>query len=149
MEPRTSSPERRLEAIERLAKAGIPVATFVAPVIPGLNDHEIPSILEAAVERGAQEASCVPLRLPYGVKDLFVDWLDRHVPDRKAKIVNRILAMRGSRLNAPRLVSRMKGQGTMAEAQVMQLFHVARRQVGLDGAHPPSCLLRRSDDLET
>ena len=115
MEPRTSSPERRLEAIERLAKAGIPVATFVAPVIPGLNDHEIPSILEAAVERGAQEASCVPLRLPYGVKDLFVDWLDRHVPDRKAKIVNRILAMRGSRLNDPRLVSRMKGQGTMAE----------------------------------
>ena len=148
MEPRTSSPERRLEAIERLAQAGVPVAVFVAPVIPGLNDHEIPSILEAAVERGAQEASCVPLRLPYGVKDLFVDWLDRHVPDRKAKIVNRILAMRGGRLNDSRLVSRMKGQGTMAE-QVMQLFHVARRQVGLDG--PPAELstvaFRRPGDV--
>lgn len=99
MEPRTSSPERRLEA---------------------------------AVERGAKEASCVPLRLPYGVKDLFLDWLDRHFPDRKDKIVNRILEMRGGRLNDPRLVSRMKGQGPMAK-QVMQLFHVARRRAGLDG----------------
>jgi DNA repair photolyase len=137
MEPRTSSPTRRLEAIERLARAGVPVSVFVAPLIPGINEHEIPSILEAAVERGATEASCVPLRLPYGVKELFVDWLDRHLPDRKDKIVNRILAMRGGRLNDPRLVSRMKGQGPLAE-QVMQLFHVARRKAGLDG--PPTDL---------
>ena len=134
MEPRTSSPQRRLDAIEKLSHAGVPVAVFLAPLIPGLNDHEIPSILKAAVERGATETSCVPLRLPYGVKDLFLDWLDRHVPDRKDKIVNRILAMRGGRLNDPRLRSRMKGQGPMAK-QVMQLFHVARRRVGLDG--PP------------
>jgi DNA repair photolyase len=135
MEPRTSSPARRLDAIERLARAGVPVAVFVAPVIPGLNDHEIPSILQAAADSGAKEASCVPLRLPFGVKDLFLDWLDRHMPDRKDKIVNRILAMRGGRLNDPRLVSRMKGQGPMAE-QVMQLFRVARRRAGLDG--PPA-----------
>jgi len=134
MEPRTSSLGRRLDAIERLARAGIPVAVFLAPLIPGLNDHEIPSILEAAVERGAKEASCVPLRLPYGVRDLFLDWLDRHFPDRRDKIVNRILEMRGGRLSDPRLVSRMKGQGPMAK-QVMQLFHVARRRAGLDG--PP------------
>jgi DNA repair photolyase len=148
MEPRTSSPERRLDAIEQLAQAGVPVAVFLAPLIPGLNDHEIPSILMAAVERGATEASCVPLRLPYGVKDLFLDWLDRHVPDRKEKIVNRILAMRGGRLNDPELVSRMKGQGPMAN-QVMQLFHVARRKVGLDG--PPAELsteaFRRPGDV--
>ena len=131
MEPRTSSPERRLDAIERLSGAGVPVTVFVAPVIPGLTDHEIPAILMAASERGAREASCVPLRLPYGVKDLFLDWLDRHVPDRKEKVVNRILAMRGGRLNDPSLVSRMKGQGPMAE-QVMQLFRVARTKAGLD-----------------
>ena len=126
----------------------MPVAVFLAPLIPGLNDHEIPSILTAAAHRGAKEASCVPLRLPYGVKDLFLDWLERHVPDRKKKIVNRILAMRGGRLNDPKLVSRMKGQGPMAE-QVMQLFHVARRKAGLDG--PPEELstaaFRRPGDV--
>ena len=135
MEPRTSSPKRRLDAIERLAQAGVPVAVFLAPLIPGLNDHEISSILMAAAERGATEASCVPLRLPYGVKDLFVDWLDRHVPERKDKIVIRILAMRGGRLNDPRLGSRMKGQGPMAN-HVIQLFSVARKKARLDG--PPA-----------
>ena len=149
MEPRTSSPARRLDAIERLSRAGVPVSVFMAPLIPGLNEHEIPSILEAAVERGATEASCVPLRLPYGVKELFLDWLGRHFPDRKEKIVNRILAMRGGRLNDPRLVSRMKGQGPVAE-QVMQLFHVARRKAGLDG--PPAELstasFRRPGDVK-
>ena len=148
LEPRTSSPTRRLEAIEQLARAGVPVSVFVAPVIPGLTDHEIPSILMAASERGAKEASCVPLRLPYGVKELFLDWLERHVPDRKEKIVNRILAMRGGRLNDPRLVSRMKGQGPMAQ-QVMQLFHVARRKVGLDGspAELSTAAFRRPGDV--
>ena len=148
MEPRTSSPKRRLDAIERLAQAGVPVAVFLAPLIPGLNDHEISSILMAAAERGATEASCVPLRLPYGVKDLFVDWLDRHVPERKDKIVNRILAMRGGRLNDPRLGSRMKGQGPMAK-QVIQFFAVARKKARLDG--PPAELstaaFRRPGDV--
>ena len=148
MEPRTSSPARRLEAIEQLTRAGVPVAVFLAPLIPGLNDHEIPSILMAAADRGAKEATCVPLRLPYGVKELFLDWLERHVPDRKEKIVNRILAMRGGRLNDPRLVSRMKGEGPMA-TQVMQLFHVARRKAGLDG--PPvelsTAAFRRPGDV--
>ena len=148
MEPRTSSPACRLDAIEKLSQAGVPVAVFLAPLIPGLNDHEIPSILEAAADRGASEASCVPLRLPYGVKDIFLDWLERHLPDRKEKIVNRILAMRGGRLNDPNLVSRMKGRGPTAE-QVMQLFHVARRKAGLDG--PPvelsTAAFRRPGDV--
>ncbi len=135
MEPRASTPARRLEAMQRLADAGIPVAVFVAPVIPGLNDHEIPSILEASAERGATAAGCVPIRLPFAVKHLFVDWLGRHFPDRRDKVVNRILEMRGGRLNDPRLASRMKGQGPMAE-QVIELFRVARQRAGLAEALP-------------
>ena len=135
MELRASTPARRLEAIQRLTDAGIPVAVFLAPIIPGLNDHEIPSILEAVAARGAIAASCVPIRLPFGVKDLFADWLGRHFPDRKEKVLNRIRAMRGGRLNDPRLVSRMRGQGPMAE-QVIELFRVARRRVGLAGRPP-------------
>ena len=135
MEPRASTPARRLEVLRRLTEAGIPAAVFVAPIIPGLNDHEIPSILEAAAASGAVAASCVPVRLPFGVKDIFADWLGRHFPDRKEKVLNRIRAMRGGRLNDPRLVSRMGGQGPMAE-QVIELFRVARRRVGLS-ARPP------------
>ncbi len=141
MEPRASTPARRLETIGKLSDAGIPVAVFVAPIIPGINDHEIPSILAAAADRGATAASCVPIRLPYAVKDLFVDWLGRNFPDRKEKVVNRIRAMRGGRLNDPRLGSRMRGQGPMAD-QVIELFRVARRRVGL--AERPSSLSTRA-----
>ena len=135
MEPRAATPARRLETIRRLSEAGIPVAVFVSPIIPGLNDHEIPAILGAAADHGATSASCVPIRLPFAVKDLFVDWLGRHYPDRKDKVVNRIRAMRGGRLNDPRLGSRMKGEGPMAE-QVMELFRVSRQRVGLAGGLP-------------
>ncbi len=135
MEPRASTPARRLEAMRRLADAGIPVAVFIAPIIPGLNDHEIPSILTASAESGATAAGCVPIRLPFAVKHLFTDWLGRHFPDRRDKIVNRILAMRNGRLNDPRLMSRMKGHGAMAE-QVIELFRVARRRAGLAGRVP-------------
>ena len=135
MEPRASTPARRLETIRRLTEAGIPVSVFVAPIIPGINDHEMPSILEEAAASGATAASCVPVRLPFAVKDLFVDWLERHFPDRKDKVVNRIRAMRGGRLNDPRLGSRMRGQGPMAE-QVIELFRVVRRRVGLEGRLP-------------
>ena len=136
MEPRAPTPARRLEAIQALSDAGVPVAVFVAPVIPGLNDHEIPAILEASARRGATGPACVPIRLPFAVKHLFVDWLDRHFPDRRDKVLNRILEMRGGRLNDPRPVSRMKGQGPLA-GQVMELFRVARRRAGLGGAVPP------------
>jgi DNA repair photolyase len=135
MEPRASIPVRRLDTIQRLTEAGIPVAVFVAPIIPGLNDHEIPAILEAAAARGATAASCVPIRLPFAVKDLFVDWLGRHFPDRKDKVVNRIRAMRGGRLNDLRLGSRMRGEGPMAE-QVIELFRVSSQRVGLSGGLP-------------
>src|SRR5690606_36221018 len=87
MEPRTSIPARRLAAIETLAKSGVPVGVMVAPLIPGLNDHEMPAILEAAASAGARFAGYTMLRLPYAVKDLFVAWLERHFPERKEKVL--------------------------------------------------------------
>ncbi len=149
MEPRTSTPTRRLDAIEQISEAGIPVAVFVAPVIPGLNDHEIPAILDAASARGATAASFVPVRLPFGVKDIFADWLERYFPDRKEKVLNRIREMRGGRLNDPRLGSRMRGQGEMA-VQVRELFRVARVKAGLAGRSPKLSIeaFRRPGDVE-
>src|SRR5688572_15242967 len=94
MEPRTSVPARRLEAVEVLAKAGVPVNVMVAPVVPGLTDHEIPAILQAARDAGAHSAGYITLRLPYAVKELFERWLERHFPERKDKILNRVREMR-------------------------------------------------------
>ncbi|MCZ6782107.1 MAG: PA0069 family radical SAM protein [Proteobacteria bacterium] len=137
MEPRTSHPSQRLEAIRRLAAAGVPVGVMAAPIIPGLNDHEIPAILEAAAEAGASFAAHILLRLPYGVKDLFAAWLERHYPDRAKKVLNRIQEVRGGqgRLNDARFGSRMRGEGLYA-AHVHKLFEVACRRAGLDGPHP-------------
>lgn len=131
MEPRTSVPERRLEAIAKLAEAGIPVGVNVAPVIPGLTDHEIPRILRAAAEAGATRAGCVMLRLPYAVAELFESWLDQHFPERKEKVLGRIRQVRGGRLNDPRFFSRMRGEGPYAE-QVDRLFRVTCRRLGLN-----------------
>lgn len=136
MEPRASSPERRLRAIERLAEAGIPVGVNVAPVIPGLTEHEMPAILEAAADAGATRAMYVLLRLPYGVASLFEEWLLRNFPDRKEKVLGRIREMRGGRLNDPRFRSRMKGEGVLAD-HIGELFAVSRRRSGLTGSNPP------------
>ena len=130
MEPRTSSPRLRLEAVERLARAGIPVNVNVAPVIPGLTDHEIPRILAAAAEAGASSAAWLLLRLPHGVAPLFSDWLERHYPERREKVLGRIRSVRGGQLNDPRFRSRMRGEGFFAE-QVAGLFDLARRRAGL------------------
>src|SRR6185503_13840138 len=90
MEPRASLPNHRLAAIKALAAAGVPAGVMVAPVIPGLTDHEMPAILMAAAEAGARSAGYVVLRLPFGVAPLFEDWLTRHVPDKKEKVLGRI-----------------------------------------------------------
>ena len=95
LESRTSSPNRRLAAIETLAKAGVPVGALVAPVIPGLTDHELPAILQAVANAGATFAGYTPLRLPGAVAPLFEQWLIHHFPDRKDKILNRIRSIRG------------------------------------------------------
>jgi DNA repair photolyase len=130
LEPRTSPPALRLDAVKRLNDAGVPAGVLIAPVIPGLNDHEIPAILEAAARAGAVSAGYVVLRLPYAVKDLFEEWLERHAPDRKNKVLHRIQALRGGRLNDPRFGTRMSGEGIFAE-QIAMLFEAGRRKAGL------------------
>ena len=135
MEPRTSAPERRLAAIAAMKAAGVPVGVMVAPVVPGLTDHEMPAILKAAADAGAGVAGYVPLRLPLGVKDLFADWLARHFPDRRDKVLNRVRELRGGQLNDSHFNSRMRGEGVWAE-QLKTMFDVAKRKAGLDGPFP-------------
>ena len=130
MEPRASTPARRLDAVRTLAAAGVPVGVLVAPVIPGHTDHEMPAILQAAADAGARSAGFVPLRLPYGLADLFESWLEMHFPTRKEKVLNRIREIRGGKLNDPNFGSRMTGEGEYAE-QIRALFHVAARKAGL------------------
>ena len=136
LEPRTSVPERRLAAIERVAAAGVPVGVLVSPVIPGLNDHEVPSILQAAQQAGARYAGSMPVRLPHAVGPLFEQWLSEHYPTKKSKILNRIKAMRGGQLNDPRFGLRMRGEGIFAQ-QLRDLFRLSCRKVGIH-AHGPT-----------
>ena len=136
MEPRTSRPSRRLDAIEALAAGGIPVSVNVAPVVPGLTDEEIPSILQAAAERGAERAGYTVLRLPGAVKELFLDWVGRTFPDRAHKIMRRLESLRGAQCTDGRFGMRMHGEGDWAEL-FARLFHVARRRAGLDGPRQP------------
>jgi len=132
MEPRTSSPRQRLAAIKALAEAGVPVGVNVAPVIPGLTDHEILPVVEACVEAGAKFAGYTLVRLPYAVKDLFAQWLDVHAPGKKEKILNRIRSVRGGKLNVSDWGHRMTGGGVFAE-QISQTFAVACRRAGMPG----------------
>lgn len=131
MEPRTSTPERRLAAVGALSRAGIPVRVMVAPVIPGLTDHEIPSIVSAAARAGASGAGFIMLRLPYGVKDLFQEWLERHYPERKRRVLNRVREVRAGALNDPRFRSRMRGEGVYAR-QIQALFEASCKKAGLN-----------------
>jgi DNA repair photolyase len=135
LEPRASQPSRRLAAIEVLAAAGVPVASLVAPVIPGLTDHEMPAIISAVEKAGAIAASYVPLRLPYGVAPLFEEWLTLHRPLQKQKILNRIRDIRGGRLNDPNFMTRMQGSGAYAQ-HLSELFEVSCRKVGLNSKRP-------------
>jgi DNA repair photolyase len=130
LEPRASSPRARLAAIEALARAGVPVGVMVAPIIPGLTDHEVPALVQAAARAGARHAGAIVLRLPHGVASLFEDWLTRHVPERKDKVLNRVRSLRHGRLNDPRFGSRMRGEGVFAEP-IRQLFAIACRRAGL------------------
>ena len=135
MEPRTSPLEARLATIRALGKAGIPVGVMVAPVIPGLTDHEIPSIIEAARDCGAQFACHEILRLPLAVAPLFEQWLITHFPQRKEKVLNRIRALRGGKLNDSRFGMRMRGEGLFAE-QISRMFRTVCRKAGLDEDGP-------------
>jgi DNA repair photolyase len=130
LEPRCSVPEARFRAARELADAGIPVHVNVAPLIPGLNDHEIPELLEAGKQAGASSASWILLRLPGAVEPIFLDWLDRHRPNAKNKIMERIRSLRGGRLNESHFNTRMRGDGFFSD-EWSKLFDVMRRKLGL------------------
>jgi DNA repair photolyase len=136
MEPRTSAPAARLRAVRQLADAGVPVRVMVAPIIPGLNDFEIPAVLEAASQAGAQGAGYTLLRLPWAVRPVFIDWLQRTQPLKAEKVQSLIRATRDGQLNDSQFGSRMRGQGLMAE-QIKQTFQVFARRYGLDGPKAP------------
>jgi DNA repair photolyase len=135
LEPRASGPARRLAAIEALSSAGIPAGALIAPVIPGLTDHELPAIIRAVANAGARVAGYVPLRLPYAVAPLFEEWLEQRRPGQKEKIVHRIHAIRGGRMNDPNFGSRMRGEGPIA-AQISSLFEISCRKAGLNTSRP-------------
>ncbi|MGH9595035.1 MAG: PA0069 family radical SAM protein, partial [Bryobacteraceae bacterium] len=144
MEPRTSPPRARLDAIRKLSVAGIPVSVNVAPIIPGLNDHEMPSILKAAAEAGATSAGFTVVRLPYANAPLFEKWLETHFPDRKDKVLNRLREMRGGKLYDAQWGTRMRGEGIFAE-QIEKMFKVARRRAGFpnEGSELSTAAFRR------
>ena len=131
MEPRTSAPQKRLEAIKRLSQEGIPTGVMVAPVIPALNESEIPAILQNSATSGARWASYILLRLPHGVKELFVHWLETHFPERKAKIVHALESMRQGKLYCSEFGERQRGSGPRAR-MIQQLFTMWQKRLGLD-----------------
>jgi DNA repair photolyase len=135
MEPRATAPQGRLEAIRELSAAGIPVGVMNAPIIPGLNDHEMPAVLQAAAAAGATFAGYTVLRLPHGLGPLFETWLEQHFPERKERVLGRIRELRGGKLNDARFGSRMRGEGVLAEA-IRSLFHLGRTQAGLQRRGP-------------
>jgi DNA repair photolyase len=138
MEPRAPAPERRLDALRQLTAAGVPCGVMVAPIIPGLTDHEIPQILDAAAKAGARTCAYVPVRLPFAIKDMFDAWLGQHFPDRKNKILNRIRDIRGGKLNDSNFVTRMRGEGAFAD-YLENMFDLAKRRAGLDKPFPSLC----------
>lgn len=131
LEPRTSSPQGRLDAIKLLAEANIPVGVNIAPVIPGLTDHEMPAILKAAYEAGARSADYILLRLPYSVSELFTEWLEEHRPLNKDKVLNYIKDIRSGKLNSSEFGERMKGSGPRAE-QIAQMFKLFSKKHGFN-----------------
>lgn len=134
LEPRTSSPAARLRAMRQLADWGVPTQVVVAPVIPGLNDHEIAGILRAARDHGARRASYVMLRLPGSVEPVFLDWLGRRRPLQAAKVEAAIRSVRGGKLNSSQFGERKRGTGVRAE-QIAATFRVFAQQAGF--SEPP------------
>jgi DNA repair photolyase len=132
MEPRTSTPEARLRAMSELAWEGVPTMVMIGPVIPGLNDVEIPAILKACKEAGASRGAYVLLRLPSTVREVFLDWLRRERPNHAAKIESFIRSTRGGQLYASKWSERQRGKGIIAE-QIQQTFRVFAKRYELDG----------------
>jgi DNA repair photolyase len=136
MEPRAPRPARRVQTIRRLSEAGIPVHAMVAPIVPGLTDHETEAILTAVARAGAVAASWIMLRMPMEVSPLVQEWLAAHYPERASKVMARLREMHGGREYDPRWGHRMRGEGSYAE-MIAQRFGVTARRLGLDGDLPP------------
>ncbi len=135
LEPRAASPKDRLWTIRRLASAGIPVMAMVAPVIPALNDHEIPNILEAVTEAGATRAGYIMVRLPHQIKDLFADWLATHYPEKHSHVMTMLRDVRNGQLYDSNWHTRMRGEGPYAE-QIAETFKVFTKRLGLNRERP-------------
>jgi DNA repair photolyase len=136
MEPRASTPQKRLSAIRDLSSVGIPTGVMFAPAIPGLNDHELEGVLEAARDAGATSAGYVMLRLPLEVKDLFQEWLATAVPERASRVMSLVRAMRGGLDYDPKWGERMTGNGPIADA-LSDRFRLACKRLGLNKPQPP------------
>jgi len=149
MEPRASTPERRLAAIEELSRAGIETGVMVAPIIPGMTDHEIPSIVAAAAKAGARHAGITIVRLPYAVSELFEQWLEEHKPDRKEKVLNQLRDMRDGKLNGTDWGTRMTGTGVVA-VQIQSLFKLSCKKAGMNSSplNLSTQHFRRPDDKQ-
>ena len=131
MEPRAATPEKRLEAIGTLSDAGIPVGVMAAPIIPGLNDHEIESILEAAYAAGAREAGYVLLRLPLELKEIFREWLATEFPDRAHRVLSLLQSMHGGKDYVADFGLRQRGRGPYAD-QIAKRFRLALKRLGIN-----------------
>ena len=136
MEPRAATPEKRLETIRALVKAGIPTAVMTAPMIPALNDSELENILAAARDAGATQAGFVVLRLPLEIKDLFREWLDAHVPDKAKHVMSLVRQMRGGKDYNSTWGERMRGTGPYARL-IAERFAMATRRLGMNRDHRP------------
>ncbi len=131
MEPRAASPNRRVAAIKDLVRAGIPTCVGIAPVVPGLTDHEIEGLLQTAADAGADYATFISLRLPLEVSPLFQDWLKREYPDRAARVMARVREMHGGKDYDPTWHQRLRGTGVYANV-IARRFELARKRLGLD-----------------
>jgi DNA repair photolyase len=131
MEPRASTPDKRLAAIRALAAAGVPAAVMVAPIVPALTDWEMERILERASEAGAEGAGYILLRLPLEIKDLFREWLEEHHPDRAGRVVRLVNETRGGKDYDSSFFQRMTGSGPYADLIAMR-FNLTCRKLGLD-----------------
>ena len=149
LEPRTASPGARLRMVRDLKAAGVPVGIMLAPVIPFINDHEIETVVEDAAKAGAEFAGYVMLRLPFEVKDLFIEWLEEHYPLKAEHVMSRVREMRGGKAYQAEWGTRMRGQGVYADL-IAKRFEVARRKHGLDvsrRAELRTDLFRRGQDM--
>ena len=147
LEPRTSTAEMKLKAMAELAKAGVPVGVMVGPIIPGLNDNEVPQILKRASEAGAKWVAHTILRLPYAVAPIFSDWIEKNFPEKANRVMTRIRMIRGGKLNDPNWGTRMTGTGAYAD-YMHQLLDALSKKYKMQELRVPlsTHLFRRNGD---